>query len=103
MYGSVATILSYALPHLALATLTNSRIQGKHRHSFWNEVYETVLAPFILLPTVAALINPKWGKFNVTSKSVTSESGLPRLACGLAVRAPVGAQHGECRRHQQSV
>lgn len=73
MYGSVATILSYALPHLALATLTNSRIQGKHRHSFWNEVYETVLAPFILLPTMAALINPKWGKFNVTSKNVTSD------------------------------
>ncbi len=73
MYGSVATILSYALPHLALATLTNSRIQGTHRHSFWNEVYETVLAPFILLPTMAALINPKWGKFNVTSKNVTSD------------------------------
>lgn len=73
MYGSVSTILAYALPHLALATLTNSRIQGRHRHSFWNEVYETVLAPFILLPTMAALINPKWGKFNVTSKSVTSE------------------------------
>ncbi|MEO8663692.1 MAG: UDP-forming cellulose synthase catalytic subunit, partial [Bryobacteraceae bacterium] len=73
MYGSVITILAYALPHLALATLTNSRVQGKHRHSFWNEVYETVLAPYILFPTTAALINPKWGKFNVTSKNVTSE------------------------------
>lgn len=69
MFGYVVAICSYALPHLALATLTNSRIQGRFRHSFWNEVYETVLAPYILLPTMAALINPKWGKFNVTPKS----------------------------------
>ncbi|MGH9628566.1 MAG: UDP-forming cellulose synthase catalytic subunit [Bryobacteraceae bacterium] len=68
IYGYAVAIFAYALPHLALATVTNSRIQGKHRHSFWNEVYETVLAPYILLPTLAALINPKWGKFNVTPK-----------------------------------
>ena len=40
----------YAFPHLILASLapTNSRIQGRHRHSFWNEIYESVLAPYIL-------------------------------------------------------
>ena len=48
--------------------MTNSRIQGEHRHSFWNEIYETVLSPYILLPTMMALINPKLGKFNVTAK-----------------------------------
>src|SRR5262249_13462437 len=36
--------------------------------SFWNEVYETVLAPYILGPTLLALVNPKLGKFNVTAK-----------------------------------
>ncbi len=36
--------------------------------AFWNEVYETILAPYILLPTTVALIDPKRGKFNVTSK-----------------------------------
>jgi len=61
-------IAAYALPHLALATIVNSRIQGRHRHSFWNEVYETALAPYILLPTLLAIINPKLGKFNVTAK-----------------------------------
>ena len=75
MYGYVVTILAYAVPHLVFATLTNSRIQGKFRHSFWNEVYETVLAPYILFPTMAALINPKWGKFNVTSKSTQMDRG----------------------------
>jgi cellulose synthase (UDP-forming) len=66
--GYWAAILAYALPHLILSNVTNSRIQGDHRHSFWNEIYETVLSPYILLPTMLALINPKLGKFNVTAK-----------------------------------
>ena len=66
--GYWAAILAYAFPHLLLSSLTNSRIQGQHRHSFWNEIYETVLAPYIFMPTVLALINPKLGSFNVTAK-----------------------------------
>jgi cellulose synthase (UDP-forming) len=66
--GYWAAILAYALPHLTLSVMTNSRIQGEHRHSFWNEIYETVLAPYILLPTLLAFISPKLGKFNVTAK-----------------------------------
>jgi cellulose synthase (UDP-forming) len=69
--GYWVAILVYALPHLILASLTNSRIQGRHRHSFWNEIYEVVLAPYILMPTLLAFINPKLGKFNVTSKGNT--------------------------------
>jgi cellulose synthase (UDP-forming) len=66
--GYWAAIFAYALPHLTLSSLTNSRIQGQHRHSFWNEIYETVLSPYILLPTMMALVNPKLGKFDVTAK-----------------------------------
>lgn len=66
--GLWITIAAYALPHLVLSTLTNSRLQGKYRYSFWNEIYETVLAPYILGPTLLALVNPKLGKFNVTAK-----------------------------------
>jgi cellulose synthase (UDP-forming) len=66
--GNWIAIMAYALPHLFLSNITNFRIQGKHRHSFWNEVYETVLAPYILGPTLLALVNPKLGKFNVTAK-----------------------------------
>jgi cellulose synthase (UDP-forming) len=66
--GYWLAILAYALPHLTLSNVTNSRIQGEHRYSFWNEIYETVLAPYILLPTMMALVNPKSGRFNVTSK-----------------------------------
>ena len=66
--GYWAAILAYAFPHLVLSNIANSRIQGQHRHSFWNEIYETVLAPYIFLPTMLALINPKLGKFHVTAK-----------------------------------
>lgn len=61
-------IVSYALPHLFNATVTNSRIQGQFRHSFWSEIYESVLAWYILRPVVVAFINPRLGKFNVTAK-----------------------------------
>jgi cellulose synthase (UDP-forming) len=66
--GYWAAILAYALPHLVLSNITNSRIQGQHRYSFWNEIYETVLAPYILFPTLLALINPRLGRFEVTAK-----------------------------------
>jgi cellulose synthase (UDP-forming) len=66
--GYWAAIFAFALPHLVLSAVTNSRIQGQHRHSFWNEIYETVLAPYIFLPTMMALVNPKLGSFNVTAK-----------------------------------
>jgi cellulose synthase (UDP-forming) len=69
--GYWVAILVYAFPHLILSSLTNSRVQGWHRHSFWNEIYEAVLAPYILAPTLLALINPKLGKFNVTDKGTT--------------------------------
>jgi cellulose synthase (UDP-forming) len=68
IYGYTWAILAYAFPHLILSSLTNSRVQGRYRYSFWNEIYEVVLAPYILFPTLLALINPRLGKFNVTSK-----------------------------------
>ncbi|HEX3864798.1 MAG TPA: UDP-forming cellulose synthase catalytic subunit [Stellaceae bacterium] len=61
-------VIAYALPHLWHATLTNSRLQSRYRHSFWGEIYESVLALYILKPTITTLINPKRGKFNVTEK-----------------------------------
>ncbi len=75
--GYWIAILAYGLPHLFLSSVTNSRIQGKYRYSFWNEVYETILAPYILGPTLFALINPKLGKFNVTAKGgIVSKSAF---------------------------
>ena len=88
--GYWAAILAYALPHLVLSNMTNSRIQGQHRHSFWNEIYETVLAPYIFLPTMLALINPKLGSFNVTAKGGVVNRQLLRHAHRAAISASAG-------------
>ncbi|WP_020649192.1 UDP-forming cellulose synthase catalytic subunit [Solimonas variicoloris] len=66
--AAAATLITYALPHLFLANLTNSRVQGRYRHSFWAEAYETVLAWYIAWPTTVALFRPHAGSFNVTAK-----------------------------------
>jgi cellulose synthase (UDP-forming) len=73
--ASAWMIAAYALPHIVHANMTNSRMQGKFRHSFWAEVYESVLASYITAPTLMALINPKLGKFNVTAKGGRIEQG----------------------------
>lgn len=68
IYAPAVAILLYVAPHMFHSGLTNSRIQGRYRHSFWSEVYEAVLAWYIARPTTAALLNPRKGKFNVTAK-----------------------------------
>jgi len=66
--AAASTIAIFALPHMMHASITNSRMQRSFRHSFWAEVYESVLASYITAPTLLAVINPKLGKFNVTAK-----------------------------------
>lgn len=61
-------IAVFALPHLIMSSIANSRMQQQNRHSFWNEVYETTLAWYIMWPTLIALVSPKLGTFNVTAK-----------------------------------
>jgi cellulose synthase (UDP-forming) len=66
--AAAATIGLYAIPHMVQSSLANSHMQGRFRHSFWNEAYEAVLSWYIALPTTVALIAPRMGKFNVTAK-----------------------------------
>jgi cellulose synthase (UDP-forming) len=68
VYAPGLMILLYALPHIIHASITNNRIQGKYRHYLWNEIYETVMAWYMAVPTTMALINPRKGTFNVTPK-----------------------------------
>lgn len=75
-HASALMITAYVLPHLFHANLTNSTIQGRFRHSFWNEVYETVLAWYIMPPVLMALVNPKFGGFNVTDKGGIIDRGF---------------------------
>jgi cellulose synthase (UDP-forming) len=70
-----AMLLAYLLPHLGHAFISDSRTRSRFRHTLWNHVYETVLAIYILVPTLTALINPRASVFKVTDKGVRIETG----------------------------
>ena len=73
--ASPLAIVSYALPHIFHSVATNSRLQRNNRHSFWSEIYETVLALFLVRVTIVTLFAPRRGKFNVTNKGGLLENG----------------------------
>ncbi len=62
--------LAYALPHILLSLYTNYIIYKHVRFSFWNEIFEFVMAFQSGWVTLLALINPKLGSFNVTDKGM---------------------------------
>ncbi|MGF1456559.1 MAG: UDP-forming cellulose synthase catalytic subunit [Alphaproteobacteria bacterium] len=66
--ASASEVFTYALPYLVLIVYVNWRIQGRFRHSFWSDVYETSLTLHLLWPTVKTFIKPRGGRFKVTSK-----------------------------------
>lgn len=68
IHAHAALLALYVLPYILQSSIANTHIQGKFRHTFWAEVYETVLAWYVALPTTLAMVNPKLGKFNVTAK-----------------------------------
>jgi cellulose synthase (UDP-forming) len=73
--ASPLAIVAYAGPHVVHAILTNSKLQAKVRHSFWSEIYETVLTLYLLPVVLTTLLDPTKGKFNVTDKGGTLEEG----------------------------
>ncbi len=74
--ASPLAITAYALPHIFHSIATNSRLQRNWRHSFWSEIYETVLALFLVRVTIVTLLSPRRGKFNVTAKGGLLENGF---------------------------
>lgn len=66
--AGVPTLMAYLLPHLLMGKIFEKRVMGPFRASSWGSVYETVLAWYIMRPTLVALIAPRLGRFNVTAK-----------------------------------
>jgi len=73
--ASPLAIVAYAGPHIVHSVVTASRLQAKVRHSFWSEIYEAVLTVYLLPVTLATLLDPRKGRFNVTDKGGTLEEG----------------------------
>jgi cellulose synthase (UDP-forming) len=70
-----AILLAYLAPHLLHSMLVDARTKSRFRYAFWNNVYETVLAVYIAIPTLVALIKPRAGVFKVTDKGIQIETG----------------------------
>ncbi|WP_150291967.1 UDP-forming cellulose synthase catalytic subunit [Sphingobium estronivorans] len=68
IHASASLIFAYAAPHLYCSMVSGARAQGGDRRPFWGEIYETILAFHLVLPTVVTLFQPRKGKFNVTDK-----------------------------------
>lgn len=68
IYAQAIAIIAYVVPHMVYSTITNMHRHQGYRSPLWSGIYETVLSWYIAVPTTLALINPKLGKFNVTSK-----------------------------------
>lgn len=90
IYAPALAIVLYVLPHMVHASMTNSRMQGDYRYSFWGEVYETVLAWYIARPTTVALFAPHKGTFNVTAKGGLVEKSHYDWVISLPYLALVG-------------
>ncbi|MBY0338472.1 MAG: UDP-forming cellulose synthase catalytic subunit, partial [Acetobacteraceae bacterium] len=73
--ASPLAIVAYAGPHIVHSIVTASRLQRTVRHSFWSEIYEAVLTIYLLPVTLATLLDPRRGKFNVTDKGGTLDEG----------------------------
>ena len=74
--ASPLAITVYAVPHIVHALATTSRLAGRWRHSFWSEVYETVLALRLVPVTLATLVAPHAGRFGVTAKGGLLRDGF---------------------------
>ncbi|WP_455818668.1 UDP-forming cellulose synthase catalytic subunit [Pseudomonas cerasi] len=90
IHSSASLIFAYVLPHLVMSIYVNSRINGRFRATFWGEIYETVMAFHLVLPTLLTMISPKHGKFNVTDKGGLLDIGFfdfnivrPHVICAL--------------------
>lgn len=66
--SNAGTLALYVVPYILLSAIANAHLQGESRHTFWADVYETVLAAYVMIPTLVAMVRPHAGKFNVTSK-----------------------------------
>lgn len=83
--GRTVDLLAVALPHLLLLGLASARAQGRWRIPLWGEVYQTALAPFLLLPVLRTVLTGEAGE---RTRSTQESSALAQGALDLSVAWP---------------
>ncbi len=94
--ASAVDIAAYALPHVFLSIVGSSMVSQSTRHSFWAEVYEVAIAPYIAIVTILTLVAPRHARFKVTTKGAQLDRARfdlrrawPNLIAALLVMAAV--------------
>jgi cellulose synthase (UDP-forming) len=72
-------MIVYAIPHLLVGVVTHAKVFTPHRHPLWSEIYEALVAPYLLLPAALALVLPRLGRFAVTAKAEIIQRGYTDL------------------------
>ncbi|MGF1734699.1 UDP-forming cellulose synthase catalytic subunit [Photobacterium satsumensis] len=70
--GNANDFIAYAVPHLVISILVTQHLFGKNRNTLFSEFYETILAIFLAIPVLSAIINPRRPSFAVTPKGETT-------------------------------
>ncbi|XPE69911.1 hypothetical protein ACNKHP_12000 [Shigella boydii] len=91
-------IALFVLPHIDPCQPDQLQIMGNYRHSFWSEIYETVLAWYMAPPTLVALINPHKGTLTHRQRWTGGRRYVDWVISGPT--SPCPAQPGgRCGRH----
>ena len=93
IYGHSLAVFAYALPHIVLSNMTNARVQGRHRFSFWSEVYETVLAPYVARTHAARADQSAPRQVQRDEQGRRHRSLVFRSPHRAAIPVPAGAEH----------
>ncbi|MGR5062997.1 UDP-forming cellulose synthase catalytic subunit [Photobacterium sp. DNB22_13_2] len=70
--GNASDFIAYAIPHLVISMAITQHLFGKNRNTLFSEFYETILAIFLAIPVLSAIINPRKPSFAVTPKGETT-------------------------------
>ncbi|TBL31994.1 UDP-forming cellulose synthase catalytic subunit, partial [Klebsiella oxytoca] len=57
IYAPAIAIALYVVPYLLHIWLAATKLQGPYRHSFWGEIYETILAWYTTRPVLSTLFS----------------------------------------------
>ncbi|MCQ1059290.1 UDP-forming cellulose synthase catalytic subunit [Photobacterium sp. DNB23_23_1] len=94
--GNANDFIAYAVPHLVISILITQHLFGNNRNTLFSEFYETILAIFLAIPVLSAIINPRKPSFAVTPKGETTNHThfSPLMPVVIVITAIIGFAEG---------
>jgi cellulose synthase (UDP-forming) len=71
--ADASVIAAYAAPHVMLSVLGSSTVSHAARHSFWAEIHELAIAPYVAVVALLTMLSPRHARFKVTTKGARTD------------------------------